>query len=244
MAIELGENASPADFINDSEKAVVAANDNGRVPKLEQVRGTDRKLSGEWHRAPVITVFASGGTYTKSAKISHVVVEVVGGGGGGAGCSSDNKGSSGGGGGGYSRKIIVASALNTTESVVVGAGGAAGTSGGGDGGAGGTSSFGSHCSATGGAGGTTSAGGAGGAGADGDINLPGDDGGKVDNGYSGSEDSNRRGFGGGNYLSGIKQSGAGKLYGGGGSGVDTPNGGSAQAGFAGAAGVVIVTEFY
>jgi len=192
-----------------------------------------------------VVTFTASGTWTKRPGLKYIRVRLVGGGGGGSGCSSDNEGSAGGSGGGYSEKVIVASDLASTVAVTIGAGGTAGPSGspraGGDGG---TTSFGSHCSATGGAGSNAHDTGAGGIGSGGDINIDGGQGGFPDTSYSGSESTAKRGFGGASMLSGTVASGAGQNYGGGGSGVDTPNGGSASAGYAGAAGIVIVDEYY
>jgi len=83
-----------------------------------------------------------------------IKVYVIGGGGGGGGsngASNYGAGGSGGGGGGTAIKLIDVAVIDSVA-VTVGAGGAGG-SGTGDGDTGGTSSFGSHCSATGGEGG-------------------------------------------------------------------------------------------
>lgn len=48
MGIEVGQIAEASDFINESEKHGTPANDNGRVPKLEEVEGEDAKLSPVW----------------------------------------------------------------------------------------------------------------------------------------------------------------------------------------------------
>lgn len=133
--------------------------------------------------------FTTSGTYTKPAGLKFVVVEVVGGGGSGGGVQATGVSGfaegAGGGGGGYSQKRILASALGSTETVTVGAGGVAAAAAG-SGQTGGTSSFGSHCSATGGQGGAlgagtttsaTSAGGIGGDASGGDLNVSGGRGG-------------------------------------------------------------------
>lgn len=105
-------------------------------------------------------IFTASGTYTKATKNpSFIIVEVQGGGSGGSSGATNYGGSAGG----YSRKKILASALATSETVTIGAGGAAGADGG-------ASSFGSHCSATGGNYSTT---GAGGTGSGGDLNISG-----------------------------------------------------------------------
>ena len=99
-----------------------------------------------------IETFTANGTWTKPDGLKFIIVEVIGGGGGGGGVegdTGDTANSGGGGGGGYTLKKILASSLASTETVTIGAGGAGGTGFSG-GTAGGTSSFGTHCSATGG----------------------------------------------------------------------------------------------
>ena len=131
-------------------------------------------------------VFSASGSYTKATNNpSFVIVEVQGAGAsGGAVHQTTANGSvaSGGAAGGYSKKKIAAASLAASETVTVGDGGAAVTSStsGVNGNAGGSSSFGSHCSATGGARGTATSGtpamtsGAqGGVGSGGDINTIG-----------------------------------------------------------------------
>ena len=99
-------------------------------------------------------------TWTKPEGLKAVIVEVQAGGGGAGGTeatgTSQGAISSGGTGGAYCKKLILEENLSPTESVTVGAGGAGGATGGNPGVAGGNSSFGSHCSATGGLGGTFS----------------------------------------------------------------------------------------
>lgn len=124
-----------------------------------------------------IVHYSASGTWSKPPGCSYVVVECHGAGGGGAGGYATNCIGGSGGGGGYVLRRIDASALVATETVTVGTGGAAGAVGGG-GGSGGTSSFGAHCSATGGAGGlhytaSTLNGGAGGIGSGGDLMITG-----------------------------------------------------------------------
>lgn len=205
-----------------------------------------------------ITVFTSSGTWTKATlNPKFVKVTVVGGGGAGGGASATGVGEgasgAGGAGGGCSIKRILAASLGTTETVTVGTGGVAVS--GNNGGNGVTSSFGSHATATGGTGGalgnntagsTASAGGLGGVGSSGDVNFNGSDG-SVSQVIGGSP--LRTGAGGSSYLGGTIQSvnltgQAGKLYGGGGSGAQVPASTTAKAGGNGAAGIVIVEEFY
>ena len=130
-----------------------------------------------------MNVFNTSGshTWTKPSGTKRVKVFVTGGGGGGmSGPSNDNPGSSGGGGG-TAIKVIDVTSISSV-SVTVGAGGAGNSTSSGVryGNGGGTSSFGSHCSATGGgagyAGNDDRYGGIGGVGSGGDLNLHGDSG--------------------------------------------------------------------
>jgi hypothetical protein len=219
------------------------------------------------HKEPIRTVFTSTGTYTPTAGVWYIEVEVVGSGGGGGGTASSVAGSSslagGGGGGGYAKKKILASALGATETVTINNAGAGGV-GANPGGAGGTVSFGAHCSASGGGAGPSGpsssgsmvsrVGGAGGTGTGGDVNVAGSAGGT---GYSGTDvwvvpstgGTSGMGFGAGaqnSGTSGVSSNGtAGSLYGGGGSGsYARGTGASSGTGGAGAKGVVIVTEYF
>lgn len=190
--------------------------------------------------SPVVNVYTSSGTWTKPVGLKYITVEVVGGGGKGGTGNAANPGSSGagGGGGGYSKETIVAASLGSTESYVVGA--ASSGSGGG------TSSFGTspYLQATGGSdgGGTGGSGGAGGIGSNGNINAGGSGGqaaGTFSGNYGGAGGGSVLGGGGFGGTSGVA-GGAAQVYGGGGGG----DGHIANGGGAGAAGVVIVTEFY
>ncbi len=119
-------------------------------------------------------VFTASGTWTKPSGITKIKVYVTGGGGGGKyppGNLTDDFGPCGGAGG-TAIKIIDVSAI-TSETVTIGAGGA-GTTSNVNASDGGTTTFGSHCSATGGIGGKASGNsGSGGLGASGDLNLRG-----------------------------------------------------------------------
>lgn len=195
---------------------------------------------------PVIRTYLNAGspaTWTKPAGLKYVSVELVGGGGGGDSTGSADAGG-GGGGAGYSKKIIAAATLGTTETVTTGAGGAAENGGG-------SSSFGSHCSATGGSGATSKSGAAGGIGSSGDINLEGADGGPANGsasgyfgGCGGSSHLGGGGAGGTTQGSGGVSGENGNLYGGGGGGEAGGSSTASGTGGTGAAGIVIVTEYY
>ncbi len=131
-------------------------------------------------------VITASGDYTKNANASYIIVHAVGGGGGAGGITgvaNFTPYAGAGGGGGAAIKKILAASIGATETVTIGAGGNGGgaTSAGSDGG---TTSFGSHCSASGGIGGSMNnanavsgtKNGRGGVGSSGDVNLRGGDG--------------------------------------------------------------------
>jgi len=125
-------------------------------------------------------VFTSSGTFTVPSGITAVQVTVIGGGGGGGSARIPTCGDSfggHGGGAGVAIKYVTGLTPGGTVSVTVGAGGTGGVPNN-AGGAGGTSSFGAHCSATGGGGGghgfnSTGAVGSMGSGSGGSLNLAG-----------------------------------------------------------------------
>lgn len=88
-------------------------------------------------------IFTSSGafTYTPTAGMTYVIVELVGGGGGSGGCASASAGNSsvtgGGASGGYAKFILTAAQVGAGLSGSVGVGGAAGASGNNNGTAGG-----------------------------------------------------------------------------------------------------------
>lgn len=217
-----------------------------------------------WGSRQVITATGAQ-TWTRPSGCLAVNVRVVGGGAAGGGAAITGSGTasigSGGGGGGYSEKFITRG-LGATETATVGAGGT-GVSGA-AGNVGGTSSFGSHCQATGGGASATAAasssarnagGGVGGVGSGGDINLVGQDGqGSVTTAsagvaLAGGGGSSALGGGGGGCV-GVLASATltgvvGGVYGGGGGGnFSGQNQGAASTGPAGGQGIIIVDEFY
>ena len=141
--------------------------------------------------------FSSSGTWTKPSGITTIIAYVTGAGGGGG----YYWGGGGGGGGTAIKKIDVTSISSVT--VTIGNGGAQVSSQ--QASAGGTTSFGSHCSATGGTGGgphghvNQAYPGIGGVGSSGDINLPGQGGGSGDEGTNGGAQG---GTGGSTYWGG------------------------------------------
>lgn len=252
-----------------TDAQVIAGTDTGETGA--KLVATPGQIKTNYEKiVPIVRTYlnaASPATWTKPAGLKYVVVEVQAGGGGGGGADSDSssgyyEAGGGGGGGGYSKKTITAATLGSTETVTIGAGGAGGTTGT-TGGTGETSSFGSHSIATGGSGGYRSdasgyygAGALGGVGSSGDINIYGNSGETGDGSLSG----NGGGMGGNSFLGsggrnsdnadskGLYGTGdSGIIYGGGGGGAFSVYGGSYagdKTGGAGAAGIVIVTEFY
>ena len=206
--------------------------------------------------------FTASGTWIKPDGLSRLYVRVMGGGGtGGGGAATgvgQNANSGGGGGGGYAEKLLLASNLASTETVDIGAGGTPPAAGNNVGGTGGTSTFatgkGYAVSATGGVGGGGSpaspgqqiiAGGVGGAGAGGDFNFDGGPGGR---GIILAGVVNQFMNNGGSSLwapivyppIAVTQGTAGKLYGGGSSGIIQIASSAALAPLAGGAGLVVV----
>lgn len=138
---------------------------------------------------PRAEIFTSSGTFTVPAGVTACKVTVVGGGGGGRGRVANTYfGGHGGGAGGVAIKWITGLTPGNTETVTIGAGGAGGpAASAGNGSDGGTTSFGSHCSATGGSGATGSNNMGytpSGNGSGGDINIQGGKGGNSGSGTS------------------------------------------------------------
>lgn len=204
-----------------------------------------------------VQVFTSSGTWTKPAGINKVLVYVVGGGGSSGGVgptgASTQASSGAGGGGGCAIETIDVSAI-ASETVTIGAGGAAPSAGVNNGNAGGTSSFGAHCSATGGGAGTGGAataggglysGGDGGSGSGGDININGGAGfgGRLVNAISMPLNLGGSSIFSGNANTGNNVVGDAGTLGGGGAGSNSSNSKSARAGAVGGDGIVIVYEY-
>lgn len=212
----------------------------------------------------VFTYTGSSQTYTPTSGMTYCIIEVVGagGGGGGGGTTGNNVAvAGGGGGGGYARGLFTASSIGASKVVTVGAGGTAGSAGANAGGTGGTTSVGSIISATGGSGSAGAApntvsnsfGGLGGVGTGGDFQTVGNSGG-MGMGYYSSATLWVNSLGGGNsfwggdaqpfgIISGSTPGAAAQSYGGGGGGAMIASNSTQQAGAAGFAGIVIITEY-
>ncbi len=186
------------------------------------------------------------GTYTKNPEAGAIEVEVVGGGGSGGGSVGGGFGGQGGAGGGAARKRIANDNVGATETVTVGPGGAAPSAGANSGNAGSTSSFGAHCSATGGDGGAAGATqnpNAGGIGAGGDDNMRGQGGGVGTRDGSNASAAGPGGsspMGGGGGAAGNGNGGRGGAYGGGGGGAGAVG---SSAGGRGYGGMVKIREY-
>ena len=180
-------------------------------------------------------------TWTRPAGLQRVRVYVTGGGGGGA--LENTNTASGGGAGGTAIELIEVASLGSTETVTVGASGADRSGSYGPGSNGGTSSFGSHCSATGGGGGTNTYTGGGGIGSNGDFNIRGGPG-HYSWGSSRSGNGGNSFWAGGGQGAGPNQAGTNGTFGSGGGGSTGSGGGAALISGAGGAGVVVVEEYF
>jgi hypothetical protein len=221
----------------------------------------------------VIQTFTGTGTYTPTTGMRYCKIEVFGGGGSGGGSATTDANtlaiSSGGGAGGYARGFFYATSIGTSQAVTIGAAGAAPSAGNNNGNAGGTTSVGALISATGGGGGVNSgivsaitiqSGIAGGTGTGGDVQVSGSASGftlgatptnlQLGNGILRTGSGGFLGFGSGALggalftASAAITSVAAGNYGGGGSGCASIGvGGGTNAGGAGAAGFVVITEW-
>jgi len=120
--------------------------------------GNVLKFNGVQVTLPVIDKvaiqkFTTSGTYTPTTGMVFCIVEMVAGGGGGGGVSASNIGSQSGASGAYIRALLTSSQISTSQTVTIGSAGSAGSSSGTSGGTGGTTSLGSLLSCTGGTGG-------------------------------------------------------------------------------------------
>ncbi len=199
---------------------------------------------------PKVHVYTTDAVWTKPPGLKYIVVEMVGGGGGGGGCY--NYGGGAGAAGGYCKKIINETELGATEIITIGIGGHGGTpQSRGENGE--TSSFGIHCSASGGEGGNAQTsiisatdGSSGGVGVNGDINLHGNNsGGATGSGqplYCGASSF----FGAGAVSVASNSSRDGYSATGFGSGGSGGNGYSSvnKNGGDGSSGILIITEFF
>lgn len=246
----------------------------GTISATDNILQAIQKLDGNSLIPAAVTVFSSSGTYTPAAGLKWITVECVGGGGAGGTVpvtAATSCAASGGGGGGGYRKVLITKAqlIGASFAITVGSGGTANAVAG-VGGTGGNSSFAALVRANGGTGGIQSGAVANGVVAQGGTGgtststtgslvylLNGEDG---EGGYS-TTVANTRFFKGGNGgesflgFGGVNNAAvasnattsifiAPTQYGGGGAGVAITGIQSVRQGQAGAAGVVIVTEFF
>lgn len=239
---------------------VLTSNGSSALPSFQAV------TSGPSSFQIVTQVFTGNGTYTPTSGMKFCIVEVVGGGGGGGGSATTTgtqvSGGGGGGSGGYSKETISAATIGASQTVTIGGGGNGGAAGNNSGSTGGTTSLGSLIQATGGVGGgggaagisISSTPGTPGVGSLGDLNcngapgiagfgvgiasyvlaLGGAGGSSI---YGGGAEAQVTG------SPGAKAGIAGRNYGSGGGGGVCAGTGTQQAGGAGSAGVVVITEY-
>lgn len=227
-------------------------------------------LSGDAQQtvSVVAQTFTSNGTYTPTTGMFNCIVEAVGGGGGGGGATGavgQSSAAAGGAGGGYARKVFTSATIGASQTVTIGAGGAGALGDGATGTTGGTTTLGSTLlQATGGAGGEGGSSTAtiiavpavnpaavGGVGTLGDLNVKGNGGDKgivllgtaTNQMIGGAGGASHLGGGANSPSAGVFDGIAGGVYGGGGSGAVSYNNNGAKTGGAGAAGVIIITEY-
>nr|WP_281438888.1 MULTISPECIES: hypothetical protein [Pseudomonas] len=208
-----------------------------------------------------VQTFTSSGTYTPTAGMSSVVVQVQGGGGAGAGSTAPSAGNisigAGGNSGAYGEGRFTAASIGASQAITIGAGGSGAS--GASGGNGGTSSVGALISAPGGVGGPAtnnvtppsfSGNGTPGTAPSGAniFGCPGSSGGSLalalggTSALSGSGAPSLMGFGGLASSSGQNGYPAAGYGGGGGGSASIPTG-AAQTGGAGKAGIIIIWEY-
>lgn len=238
---------------------VLTSNGAGALPTFQAAAGGTgfSVLAGQ--------IFTASGafTYTPTANMKYVLVELVGGGGGSGGTAhgSVTTGNTGGGGGGaYAKFILTAAQVGASLTGSVGAGGLAGVSSAGTGGTGGSTTLAtsSPWTASGGVGSVgvtatnvaTSVGGAGGTVTTGTgtvlNSIPGQAGGYANYPITGSGGNSGLGLGAlGTWVTAGSQAAGvvGGLYGGGAAGSIVAASGTSTAGSAGAIGVAIFTEY-
>jgi hypothetical protein len=190
--------------------------------------------------------FLSSGTYTPTAGMQYCKIEVIGGGGGGGGGYVNGQiGGAGGGGGGYAYNYYSAAQVGASRIVTVGTGGSAGPFNA-DGGPGGTTTLPGLLSATGGSGGVKG-------GSSGQSSLGADAGvGQYANNFYGQPGFciDAGGAGGGTFFGGgtpsvvsLSNGLTGMIYGSGGSGAGASSQSAKTTGGAGAAGIILITEY-
>lgn len=242
------------DNVSGGDIALTLPNGTGNANQVLKNGGTAGTLEYGTAGLKSVQVFTATGssTWTKPSGITRVKVYVTGGGGPGGKIDYDDM-ANGGGAGGTAIKLIDVTSISSVA-VTVGAGGVAGntptqtTSI-----RGGTSSFGTHCSATGGdrTGGQWAIGGDGGTATGGDINISGCDGmgGLIDNtgswqaaGTGGASFWGQGGKGSANSFS-AKANGEAFGSGGGGGAGGSPSFSTDTESANGAPGIVVVEEY-
>lgn len=185
-----------------------------------------------------VTIFISGGTYTKPSWLRTALVLCQGGGGGGGDYGTGTSGA-GGSSGALGVKLLLAGAISATETVTVGTGGAGGTTPAN----GNNTSFGSLCVGNGGAAGANYLAQPVPTGGTGDIIIPGAPGGPGDIASGVLIGGSGGGSGGGVANAPGSASTAGVKGGGGAGGSYNSTGPTGTHGTAGGDGFVIVFEF-
>lgn len=262
---------TPATAANQSANTFNAGPTTGAAaaPTYRTIVSADIPAAAGVVKSITSQIFSTTGshTYTPNANLLYAIVECVGGGGGGGGTpasgGAQGAAASGGGGGAYTQSLFTAATIGSSQTVTTGAAGSGAAAGQNNGGAGGSSSFGALVTAGGGSGGAASglsssgnygplaSGGAGGTGSGTfRFSIPGQSGGWswIANAVYIAGDGGNSGGGLGVGGRGLPEASsslglAGAGYGGGAGGSSAGASQPAQAGSAGAQGVVIVTEY-